>query len=42
MLAFDDTSEIVEREREKEISFRSKVACALFMFHGGFTVLRNA
>ncbi len=42
MLGLDDTSEFIEREREKKISFRSKIACALFMFRGGSTVLRNA
>jgi hypothetical protein len=31
-----------EREREREITFQSKVACAHFKFHGGFVVLWNA
>ncbi len=44
MPGFDDTSEIVEREREREreITFQSKVVCAHFKFHGGFMVLWNA
>jgi hypothetical protein len=41
VLGFDDASEIVERGRKKN-QFPVKVVCALFKFHGGFTVLRNA